>query len=264
MQEHSLKKQVEILRPLVGQEDEAELAILYNALVTNINAYRSDSSAGALKNWQSAKSALADCLKHLHTKYGIKEEEAPAQAPEFTDTKNAAAVLRYLHANGWKVEKTQFYQHVKQGKLARNDQGLFTRRAVLRYAKDWVPRTDTGKTIGEEQEDLNRTKLQEEIKRIRVQQERDNFKFDVERGKYLPRADVEQELAGRAVALDAGYNHMVYSRVQEFIATVNGDSGKAPQLIESLLSARDDWFNQYASDMEFEVELAANMPAEEA
>ncbi len=197
--------------------------------------------------------------KHL-----AKEKAADSeQGMQFQDTKNAAGVLRFLQTNGWKVEKTQFYQHVKQGKLARNDQGLFTRRVVLRYAKDWVPRNDTGKTIGEEQEDLNRTKLQEEIKRIRVQQERDNFKFDVERGKYLPRADVEQELAGRAVALDAGYNHMVYSRVQEFISIVGGDPSRASLLIESLLAARDDWFNQYAAPMDFEVELAANMPPDE-
>lgn len=262
MQEHSLKKQVETLRPLVGQEDEAELAILYNALVTNINAYRSDSSASALKNWQSAKAALVDCIKNLQAKHGIREDEA-AEAPKFEDTKNAASVLRFLQTNGWQVEKTQFYLHVKQGKLARNEQGLFTRRVVLRYAKDWVPRSETGKKVGEEQEDLNRTKLQEEIKRIRVQQERDNLRLDVERGRYLPRADVEQELAGRAVALDAGYNHMVYSRVQEFIATVNGDPAKASLLIECLLTARDDWFNQYAASMEFEVELVANMPPDE-
>ena len=176
--------------------------------------------------------------KHL-----AKEKAADSdQAMQFQDTKNAAGVLRFLHANGWKVEKTQFYTHVKQGKLARND---------------------TGKTIGEEQEDLQRVKLSEEIKRIRVQQERDNFKFDVERGKYLPRAEVEQELAGRAVALDAGYNHMVYSRVQEFISVVGGDPSKASLLIECLLTARDDWFNQYAAPMDFEVELAANMPPDE-
>ena len=197
--------------------------------------------------------------KHL-----AKEKAADSdQAPEFTDTKNAASVLRYLHANGWKVEKTQFYQHVKQGKLARNDQGLFTRRAVLKYAKDWVPRDATGKKVGEEQSDLAREKLQEEIERIRIQQRRENFKFDVERGKYLPRADVEQELAGRAVALDAGYNHMVYSRVQEFISVVGGDPAKASMLIELLLTARDDWFNQYASAMDIEVELAENMPPDE-
>lgn len=197
--------------------------------------------------------------KHL-----AKEKAADSeQGMQFQDTKNAASVLRFLQTNGWKVEKTQFYQHVKQGKLARNDQGLFTRRVVLRYAKDWVPRTDTGKTTGEEQEDLNRTKLKEEIERIKVQQKRENFKFDVERGKYILRADVEQEQAGRVVALDAGYNHMVYSRVQEFISIVGGDPSRASLLIESLLAARDDWFNQYAAPMDFEVELAANMPTDE-
>lgn len=193
------------------------------------------------------------------------QEKEANQEPEeqFQDTKNGAAVLRFLHNNGWNVEKTQFYQHVKQGKLARNDKGLFTRRAVLKYAKDWVPRSETGKKVGEEQTDLQRIKLEEEIERIRVQQRRDNFKFDVERGKYLLRAEVEQELAGRAVALDAGYNHMVYSRVQEFISVVGGDPGKANLLIECLLTARDDWFNQYASAMDFEIDLPENMLPEE-
>ena len=184
-------------------------------------------------------------------------------APELQDTKNGAAVLRFLQDNGWNLEKTQFYQHVKQGKLVRNAQGLYTRRAVLKYAKDWVPRAETGKKDRDDQDDLQRIKLEEEIERIRVQQKRENFKFDVERGKYLLRAEVEQELAGRAVALDAGYNHMVYSRVQEFISVVGGDPAKASMLIELLLTARDDWFNQYASAMDIEVELAENMPPDE-
>lgn len=190
----------------------------------------------------------------------IEDQETAAQ---LQDTKNGAAVLRFLQDNGWNLEKTQFYQHVKQGKLVRNAQGLYTRRAVLKYAKDWVPRAETGKKDRDDQDDLQRTKLEEEIERIRVQQRRENFKFDVERGKYLLRAEVEQELAGRAVALDAGYNHMVYSRVQEFISVVGGDPAKASMLIELLLTARDDWFNQYASPMDIEVELAENMPPNE-
>lgn len=248
----------EIIDSLPDSE-RSEYAVYYNAVRNTMVAYNEKPTVTNKKNWDAAKAAHAELAEKITEKISAPS----SQAPEFTDTKNAAAVLRYLHTNGWQVEKTQFYLHVKQGKLARNEQGLFTRRVVLRYAKDWVPRSETGKKVGEEQEDLNRTKLQEEIKRIRVQQERDNFKFDVERGKYLPRADVEQELAGRAVALDAGYNHMVYSRVQEFISVVGGDPAKASQLIECLLAARDDWFNQYAAPMDFEVELAANMPPDE-
>lgn len=235
--------------------EKSEYAVYYNAVVTTMRSYNEKPTTTNKKNWDGARAALAELTEKI--------TEKTTSAPEFQDSKNAAVVLRYLHANGWKVEKTQFYQHVKQGKLARNDKGLFTSRSVLRYAKAWVPRSETGKKVGEEQDDLNRVKLQEEIKRIRVQQERDNFKFDIERGRYLPRADVEQELAGRAVALDAGYNHMVYSRVQEFISIVGGDPSKASLLIESLLAARDDWFNKYAAPMDFEVELAANMMPDE-
>lgn len=241
---------------ILSESGKTDLSVLISA--------KEETKQRALQDPSPVNLVAMERATNMIEKHLAKERAAdPETYLQFQDSKNAAAVLRFLHANGWKVEKTQFYQHVKQGKLARNEQGLFTRRAVLKYAKDWVPRNDTGKKVGEEQDDLQRIKLEEEIKRIRVQQERENFKLDAERGKYLPRAEVEQELAGRAVALDAGYNHMVYSRVQEFISIVGGDPVKASLLIECLLTARDDWFNQYASAMEFEVELAENIPPEQ-
>ncbi|MBU2538102.1 MAG: hypothetical protein KKH22_06660 [Proteobacteria bacterium] len=244
------------LDSILSESGKTDLSVLISAKEEAKQRALQDPSATNLVAMERATNMIE---KHL------AKEKAADQEPEaqFQDTKNGAAVLRYLQDNGWNLEKTQFYQHVKQGKLVRNAQGLYTRRAVLKYAKDWVPRAETGKKDREDQDDLQRIKLEEEIERIRVQQKRENFKFDVERGKYLLRAEVEQELAGRAVALDAGYNHMVYSRVQEFISVVGGDPAKASMLIELLLTARDDWFNQYASAMDIEVELAENMPPDE-
>lgn len=244
------------LDSILSESGKTDLSVLISA--------KEEAKQRALNDPSPVNLVAMERATNMIEKHLAKEKEANQEPEEqFQDTKNGAAVLRFLHNNGWNVEKTQFYQHVKQGKLARNDQGLYTRRAVLKYAKDWVPRSETGKKVGEEQSDLAREKLQEEIERIRIQQKRENFKFDVERGKYLLRAEVEQGLAGRAVALDAGYNHMVYSRVQEFISIVNGDPSKASLLIECLLTARDDWFNQYASAMDFEVELTENMPQDE-
>lgn len=244
------------LDSILSESGKTDLSVLISA--------KEEAKQRALNDPSPVNLVAMERATNMIEKHLAKEKEANHEPEEqFQDTKNGAAVLRFLHNNGWNVEKTQFYQHIKQGKLARNDKGLFTRRAVLKYAKDWVPRSETGKKVGEEQNDLQRIKLEEEIERIRVQQRRDNFKFDVERGKYLLRAEVEQELAGRAVALDAGYNHMVYSRVQEFISVVGGDPGKANMLIECLLTARDDWFNQYASAMDFEIELPENMPVGE-
>lgn len=173
----------------------------------------------------------------------------------FTPTATPIDVHRWLVASGWQIGQARFYEHVKEGKLSRDSAGQFTERAVLKYARAFLRRADTGRTIEDDDAALSREKLTEETALKRVQREREQFRLDVERGRYVLRDTIEMELAGRAVALEAGFDHMVYTRAAEWVALVKGDQSRADQLITALLAAKDQWLNSYAAATEFAVVL---------
>lgn len=252
-----IKEQVDKLRAQVGQEEETELVILYNALVKNTNEYSADSSITNLKNWQAAKTALADCIADLQAKY----QPASAQpGTEFEPTRKAIEVFRWLTANGWQISQRQFYDHVKEGKLPRDGSGKFTVRRAQKYARTFLRRTETGKTLAEDDSALAREKLQAEIKLKQTQERRESHRLSVEQGKYLPRDEVETMLAARAAILDADFEHLAYTKAPELVALVGGDPSRTDQLLQALLSARDEWLNRYATTREFDVEFQPPAP----
>jgi hypothetical protein len=253
MQEHSLKKQVENLRPLVGQEEEAKLAILYNALVTNINAYRSDSSASALKNWQSAESALADCLSHLEDKYQPATPTSTSIHPDTFATQQE--VLTYLKAAGYKIEKSALSNHVRSRLLIKKA-GVYRRKDVDNYSGLHLQSGATGQTMADKKTaDLQERKLRAEIGRTEEQYKRAIIEREALEGKLIPRDEVELELAGRAVALEAGYDHMVYTMAAGLVELVDGNQAKVDRLITTMLEAKNEWLNQYAGAVDFVVIL---------
>ena len=116
---------------------------------------------------------------------------------------------------------------------------------------------NSGQTVAEEQEDLAATKTRAEILRIETAQARDAFRLDIDKGRYLPRADIELQMAGRAVALEAGYDHMIYTKAAEWVALVGGKQEQAELLIAALLAAKDEWLKSYANGDEFEITIEA-------
>ncbi len=194
------------------------------------------------------KKAVADALS------GVAAEPAPApEPPPFKKTKSGAAILRWLQASGFQIEKSQFYDHIKEGKLATDKQGMFTVRRVKKYAKTFLRRMETGQLDREEKEDLATTKAQEEIKRLRLQNKREELKLAVDQGQYLPKDDFYRELAARLVVLDAGLERMARDRVTEFVHIVGGDQAKAEHLTASLVAAKNELLNSYASTQSYHV-----------
>jgi hypothetical protein len=168
----------------------------------------------------------------------------------FTDTKNKADVFRFLVEEGWQISERTFYRHVSDGKLKKNREGWYTASAVKKYAETWSVRP-SGKTVVEEAEDLAAMKTRAEIERIQTTRSREQFRLEIEQGKYLLRDSIEMELAGRAVALEAGFDHLIYTRAAEWIALVGGEQNRADLLIAALMAAKDEWLNSYANAEEF-------------
>ena len=174
---------------------------------------------------------------------------------------NTKRVYEFLIAQGWKVSQRAVYNHVKDGKLRKKD-GIFTSRAVSKYAKTFLNRKDSGQTLPVEHEQLQRDKLTQEIRRLTIQVERDEHKLGVEQGRYLPREDFELELAARASVFDAGFRYFFQSMAAEMITLVGGNMKKIPEFIAMLNTKLDEQLNEYATTKEYQVMILG--PADNA
>lgn len=248
--------QVQALLPSLSKQEQQELTVAAQNTINTVKAMLDSPTTATIANHRAAKEFLAEIYADKFAKYRPPEE--PASIPGdavfrmYVPTKTRLDVYRFLAANGWGISQRTFYRHVDTGKLKKNKDGLYSARAVKKYAETWAVRT-SGQTIIEEEEDLAASKTRAEIDRIRTIQEREAFRLNVEKGKFFPRDDLEMELAARAVALEASFDHMVYTKATEVIAVAGGKPENAELVIAFLLMFKDEWFKHYASVEEFVV-----------
>jgi len=172
----------------------------------------------------------------------------------YKPTKNKADVFRYLEASGWDIGKSQFYDHVKSGKLSPNKKsGQFTRKAVDKYAKDFLRRAETGKKVSEEISELQRQIQEEDLAAKKFKREREEFKLKKEKGEFFLFEDFEREVAARAVVLDSSYERQVRDESRAAIHLVGGDIKKAPELEVFLVEKFHELLNEFATTKRFHV-----------
>jgi hypothetical protein len=237
--------QINKLLKKAAKEEQIQLKILSNAVITTMKKYKDDSTATRYKDWQTADAALNEYISRLEGQYYPQEQTFP----------NLLTVLAHLENTGWQISRAGLYKHRKEGKLSPQKDGIYRLKDVEKYAKTWLRLKSTGKKLREEQEDLQRKKLEREIEKLEEEIARNRYKREIEEGKYILRERLEMELAARAAVLDAGLEHMNQSKAVEWINIVDGDKKKARELIAALSVAKNELLNQYATTQEFQVVL---------
>ena len=190
----------------------------------------------------------------------------PAQAGIQTDDPrfdNVAAVLDYLQAAGWKVTRTSLYRHQSEGKFLPQSDGTYLQKDIDKYAKNWLKQQSTGKRVSTKTDEMQRQKLEWELKNLELDSERKKFQHEKEQGKFIPKEQMEIELAARAGILDAGLKHWIQSRAADWIRTVNGDTKKVGDMINMMNRDLDEHINSYASTKEYEVIIDGEEETEE-
>ena len=142
----------------------------------------------------------------------LKEASMAMSDTETPDVfKSAGAVLRYLQEEkGRQVQKTKLYEDVKSG-LLRKDGGKYRRIDVDRYAGKLPLATTPDGRIAEAEALLRRR--EEAETRIQEAKARSAERKDaIMAGHYVPRADVDQELAAKAATLNQGLKSMMEAR----------------------------------------------------
>lgn len=164
-----------------------------------------------------------------------------------------ADVLTYLKEAGWKVTKTSLYRHHKEGKIAPRADGTYGQKETDKYARTWLKQQSTGKRLSEKTDELQRKKLEQELQNEALKYQHKKLRYEKDLGKYVPKEQVELDLAGRAGILEAGLKNWVQSNAAGWIRLVDGDMKKVGELINYVIRELDEHINSYASDLDYHV-----------
>jgi hypothetical protein len=182
-------------------------------------------------------------------------EKAMSDTEETLDVfKSAGEVLRYLQEDkGRQVQKTKLYDDIKSG-LLRKDKKQYRRIDVDRYAAS-LPQGTTPDGRNAEAEALLRRREEAEVRIQEARARSAERKDAILEGSYVPRADVDQELAAKAATLNQGLKSRIEAEALDLVAKVGGRPKRARTLVQEMERIIDDVCNEYAQPIEFDVTL---------
>jgi hypothetical protein len=179
-------------------------------------------------------------------------QRTDTQAPEVF--KSAGEVLRYLMEDkGKQIGRSKLYEDIRSG-LLRKDARKFRRVDVDKYAAS-LPLASTPDGRVAEAEDRQRRSEEADIRTKEARAAREERKTAILEGQNVPRADVDQELAARAVTLNQGIKSKIEAVTLDLVNTVGGKPKLARLLVQELEKIVDAACSEYAQLMEFEVTL---------
>ncbi len=251
------QEKIKKLEAVISQEERLDLGLLVNGVKRAMQSYHEDASASNLKAWENTKKALADLVQGLWAKYGFEEQAAD---PEQFATKFAA--WEWLAANGWKIGKSQFYNHCRDGLIRPEADGTYSLKRLKKYAETHIKRAETGLLKRTEIEKLQERKLVGEVELLEIKKAREQHDLDVRQEKFIPREDVELEIVGRAVALSASLKHMVQMRAGEWISLAGGDHARIALVIDAISREIDARLSDYAKASAYDVIMEKDTDAE--
>jgi len=168
---------------------------------------------------------------------------------------NILAVVEYLKAGGWKIAKSMAYQHRKEGKVRPREDGVFHVKDVVKYARVFLRKIETGKTVSADIDAVQQEKARAETDKLKAQAEHWQIKTAIARGLLVEKDQFERELARRAAVFRADIENFIRAHAAGITALVSGDATKAPDLIEYMMDAAEGWLDRYSGEHEFSVPL---------
>lgn len=159
----------------------------------------------------------------------------------------------FLNARGFKIGRSAFSNHVSDGLVSANADGVFEEQALLNYAAAHLENKAAQVAQGMLEAKQGEVAANEEVKR--KQAEWLDLKLARERGQLMPREDFNREMAAR-MQFFAGELRQLAQRVAPLlIAAVGGDEARLPKAVrmldEEMAAAMDAW----SADREFVVAL---------
>ncbi len=170
--------------------------------------------------------------------------------------KTKVEILRYLQDGGWKIGRSQFYDHCRDGLLRPTKKdGRYHLKAVEKYAKLNVARLDTGQKVRDREDVMREEKLTISLEREKVGLKREKHDLATRQGRYILRSEFELAIVARAVAFMAHLNHTIQVGAPDWIDLVEGEQSRAPELVDAVSKSIEQRMGDFAADAEFEIIL---------
>jgi len=240
-------KQPSDLEQLLGvcsEQEKAELKTLYNAQIQCLKAYQKDPTAQRKRDWDAARQGYEERFSELWQRYMAREEYL----------KNRLEAVEWLRDQGYKVGKSKLYNDAKAGRLKVCNDGSIRVSDLEDYvARQGLEPLEQATEPEEGAEDLQREKLKEQLRQLQLDNEKREFERQRLEGKYIPRQDLELELASRAGVLDTGLRSDIKTHARDWVHMVGGRAERVPDLVEAMLDVLDRRLNEYARMDRFEV-----------
>lgn len=234
------------LLAVCSQSEAAELKVLHNAQIQCLKLYQQEPTAQRKRDWDAAKDGLQECMDRLWSLY-----MEPAQGDVL---KNRLEAVEWLKGRGYKISKSKFYADVKARKVRLRNDGSVPVEELKRYAKNegLVPLSRSTEMTAEEA-DLEEVKKKKEIEKLEWENKKRAFEFDLSQGHYIPREQLELELASRAGVLDSGLRTKIKERGRDLVYAAGGDPGQVPEVVGLLMDILDEQMNEFCRMDRFQV-----------
>jgi len=233
------------LEQLLEKSRSTDLPVLLQAKETAKQMVRRDPSSANVAALSRITSMLEEAEKTMNDE---------TESPEVF--KSVGEVLRYLQEEkGRQIRKTKLYDDVKTGLLRKEDR-KFRRIDVDKYAASLPLSSTPDGRVAEAEERLRRSE-EADIRMKEARAAREERKNAILDGQYVPRADVDQELAAKAAVLNQGLKSRVEASALDLVNRVGGRPKRARLLVQDLSLLIDAACNEYAQPLEFEVTLYA-------
>ncbi|MCP3941682.1 MAG: hypothetical protein GY710_09410 [Desulfobacteraceae bacterium] len=239
-----MDSEIKRLLKVATGNDQLELTIFQNAVQKNLKNYHASPTKKAKNDLDAARDSLKTKKEEMMKKYLKPEPEK--RAPSFPSLRS---VLIHLENTGFKISKSKLYRDRDKGMIRVNPDNSVLETEVRAYASTLERKEGD---IGD-LNDMHAQKTAKEVESLELKVKKQQFDFDREQGKYLPRKDFEAELAARAVIFETGLKHLFNTRVGEWIALVGGKPDKAPDLLQLLHNSLETELSNYATTSTFQV-----------
>lgn len=181
-------------------------------------------------------------------------KEGPGEPQAF---ESLNAVARYLGDKGYKIKKSQIYNHKAAGKIRPTKEGLYLLADVEKYAQAHLKLTDGTPSVGKQLDKAQKERAEAETREKSARARHWELKVGSLEGKLVPRELFESELAARAAIFRTDGENFFRSQAPGIVHVTSGDATKIPDLISFCLDALEQWISRYLQKEEFKVDTSA-------
>jgi len=170
--------------------------------------------------------------------------------------KTQLEAVDFLCSQGYKVGKSTFNNHLKEGLVCTNEDGVFHKSTLLGYAVNNLKSTViTGDTRAMEMQ-INRAGADADLKHVKAQ--REFLRLQKEQGAVMLIADHEKDLAARAVFFKHEIQGFIHRKGHDIIDCVGGNENFYAKLVHFWENETADWMDAWSEDREF-LEVEENL-----